>query len=196
MLAKIRHYFSVLSFSDFARKVFFFLVQRRNSNLARKVKAWYFFKSNSLVLGKGVRIHGLPVQVSIGQQAQFYDHCVFEFGSDSSLQVGANVVLSYGVLVSCRKQIVIGKDVQIGEYSSLRDSTHAYEGKEQSMKYGQDIVDPIVIHDNVWIGRGCLIMPGTVIEEGVVVAANSVVKGHLEKDSIYGGCPARFIKKR
>lgn len=64
------------------------------------------------------------------------------------------------------------------------------------MKYSADALRPIVIGDNVWIGRGCLVLPGCVIEEGVVVAANSVVRGRLEKDGIYGGRPAKFIKSR
>ena len=64
------------------------------------------------------------------------------------------------------------------------------------MKYATDQSEPVVIGNDVWIGRGCLIMPGSVIEEGVVVAAHSVVKGRLLKDGIYGGKSATFIKSR
>jgi acetyltransferase-like isoleucine patch superfamily enzyme len=39
-------------------------------------------------------------------------------------------------------------------------------------------------------------MPGTIIEDGVVVGANSIVKGYLVKDSIYAGLPLKLIKKR
>jgi acetyltransferase-like isoleucine patch superfamily enzyme len=59
-----------------------------------------------------------------------------------------------------------------------------------------DISSPIVIGNNVWIGRNCLIMPGTVIEDGVVIGANSLVKGTLKKDTIYAGNPVQEIRQR
>ncbi len=84
----------------------------------------------------------------------------------------------------------------IGEYSSIRDTTHQHNIMDIPMMFAEDISTPVNIGNNVWIGRGCLILPGTVIEEGVVIAANSVVKGTLSSNSIYGGNPAKFIKKR
>ena len=59
-----------------------------------------------------------------------------------------------------------------------------------------DISSPIIIGNNVWIGRGCIVLHGSVIEDDVIVAANSVVKGHLIKGYIYGGSPAKILKKR
>ena len=105
-------------------------------------------------------------------------------------------MFSYGVIFSCREKIIIGDDVQVGEYSSIRDSTHCYDKFDKPMKYSPDNTIPIIIGNNVWIGSRCLILPGCVIEEGVVVAANSVVKGKLERNGIYGGTPAKFIKSR
>lgn len=53
-----------------------------------------------------------------------------------------------------------------------------------------------VIADGVWIGLRALIMPGVKIGEGAVVAAGAVVCKDLEPYTIYGGNPAREIKKR
>ena len=83
----------------------------------------------------------------------------------------------------------------MGEFSSIRDTTHTYDVNGIMMK-ASDRSEGIFIGNNVWIGRNCLISEGSVIEDGVVVAAHSVVKGRLEKDGIYGGTPARFIKSR
>jgi acetyltransferase-like isoleucine patch superfamily enzyme len=105
-------------------------------------------------------------------------------------------VFSYGTLICCAGRIEIGDDVQIGEYCSIRDSTHSYEISGKPMKYNPDIILSVTIGNDVWIGRGCMIMPGSVIEDGVVVGANSVVRGVLKRDSIYAGSPARFIKSR
>lgn len=50
-------------------------------------------------------------------------------------------------------------------------------------------------HD-VWIGRGCTIMSGTTIGNGAVIAANSLVSKDIGDYEIWGGNPARLIKRR
>ena len=55
---------------------------------------------------------------------------------------------------------------------------------------------PTAIHDGVWIGLRALIMPGVTIGEGAVVAAGAVVTKNLEPYTIYGGNPAKEIRKR
>lgn len=41
-----------------------------------------------------------------------------------------------------------------------------------------------------------LIMPGVKVGDGAIIAANSVVVKDIEPYTIYGGNPAKFIKKR
>ena len=185
-----------LSFSDFVRKSFFVFARLLSFKILRKIKALYYFKSSSLVLGKGIRVSGLSHDIAIGDQTIFYDNCIFEFREGSRLSIGTNVLFSYGVLLSCSERITIGNDVQVGEYTSIRDATHQYSDLSYPMKYQKDICKEVYIGNDVWIGRGCLISPGTVISDGVVVAANSVVKGYLEKNGIYGGTPVKLIKYR
>ena len=49
-----------------------------------------------------------------------------------------------------------------------------------------DIINKITIGDNVYLGFGCLILPGVVIENNVVVGANSVITKDL--DEYYLSC--------
>ena len=53
--------------------------------------------------------------------------------------------------------------------------------------------DFIVIHENVWLAAKCTILRGSEIESGVVVGANSVVKGKLEANTVYAGIPSQKI---
>ncbi|MCB8816124.1 Vat family streptogramin A O-acetyltransferase [Desulfosporosinus shakirovi] len=53
-----------------------------------------------------------------------------------------------------------------------------------------------VIGNDVWIGQNVTIMPGVKIGDGAIIAANSTVVKNIEPYTIYGGNPARFIKKR
>ncbi len=58
------------------------------------------------------------------------------------------------------------------------------------------ITKPINIGDNVWITTGCYILPGISIGNFSVVATNSVVVTNINDNSVVGGNPAKFIKKR
>ena len=88
--------------------------------------------------------------------------------------------------------------IQVGNHVSITSSkfvTHdggLWVFREESPEI--DIISPIKIGSNVFIGMDCIIMPGTVIEDNVVVGAGSIVKGHIEKDSVYAGVPAKRIK--
>lgn len=54
----------------------------------------------------------------------------------------------------------------------------------------------IVIGNDVWIGRESVIMPGIKIGDGAIIAAYSVVAKNVPAYTVYGGNPAKFIKKR
>lgn len=50
-----------------------------------------------------------------------------------------------------------------------------------------------VIGNNVFLGWGCTVLAGTVIEDNVIIGAGAVVSGKVEKNSIYAGNPAKKI---
>jgi len=53
-----------------------------------------------------------------------------------------------------------------------------------------------VIGNDVWIGYGAVIMPGVTIGDGAIIAAQSVVTTDVPPYCVYGGNPARLIRKR
>ena len=89
--------------------------------------------------------------------------------------------------------INIGDDILIGEYTSIRDQDYNFKkGKlirEQELKTA-----PIVIENNVWIGKGCTILKGVTIKTGSVIGANSLVNMDIPEYSIAVGTPAKIIK--
>lgn len=54
----------------------------------------------------------------------------------------------------------------------------------------------IVIGNDVWFGRNCVVMPGVQIGDGAIIAAQCVVTRDVEPYSIVGGNPTRFLRKR
>jgi acetyltransferase-like isoleucine patch superfamily enzyme len=196
MLNKIKNFIFTMSLLDVLRKFFFVLSRTSIFSFLKKVKGIYYFKSKSIKLGERISVSGQAFNIRIGNNVTLYPDTKFEFSNKSVFEVGDNCVFSYGVLIACSDKIIIGKDVQIGEYTSIRDSTHDYVDTGKPMKINKDISESIVIGNNVWIGRNCLISPGSVIEDGVVIGANSLVKGTLKSNLIYAGNPIRVIKPR
>ncbi len=54
---------------------------------------------------------------------------------------------------------------------------------------------PVYIGERVWIGENVTILPGACIGNGVVIGANSVVRGEIPNNVIIAGVPAKIVKK-
>jgi acetyltransferase-like isoleucine patch superfamily enzyme len=197
MISKITAYFQAYSLFDFVRKFTYktiLLTRILNLKLFKKI---YYFKSTNFVLGNNVITDGFSTNVSIGKDTNIYDRCVFVLSNhQAALKIGERCILSYGVLVACNQHISIGNHVMIGEYTSVRDTTHNYDNTNLPMILSGDHSSPVTIGSDVWIGRGCIILPGTTIENGTVIGANCVVRGHLEGNAVYAGNPIKKIKNR
>jgi len=55
---------------------------------------------------------------------------------------------------------------------------------------------PIIIENDVWIGRQAIIVQGSTISNGCIIGAFSVVRGYIPPYSVVIGNPAQIIKKR
>lgn len=160
-------------------------------------------------VGSGTRIEnacsfspGAPLH--IGQQVYIGRHSTFSISElsptgDNCVLIGDCTWLSDGFMLVSTCGIHIGSDVLIGEYVSVRDATHAYARPDVPIRRQGDIYGTVIIEDDVWIGRGCLVQgrpEGVVIGRGAVIAANSVVTRSVPPLEVWGGAPARFLKVR
>ncbi len=59
-----------------------------------------------------------------------------------------------------------------------------------------EVVRPITVGNNVFIGLRAIILPGTVIGNNVVIGAGAVVRGIIPDDCVAAGVPARRICTR
>ena len=57
-------------------------------------------------------------------------------------------------------------------------------------------VEAIDIGQDVWIAAGVKVLKGSVIRDGAILGAQSLVKGSISENSIAVGIPAKEIKKR
>ncbi|MFH1855689.1 MAG: acyltransferase [Candidatus Omnitrophota bacterium] len=138
--------------------------------------------------------------------------------SIAKIKKGSNVQIMDGFICSSPEKIEIENDVYIGPaakfwaeggiriYSgaiigpecTIYTSNHNYDSLDlQALPYdGRTIMKQVKIFDNVWIGGNVIIVGGTEIGEGAVVAAGSIVSKNVPPFAVVGGNPVNIIKYR
>jgi acetyltransferase-like isoleucine patch superfamily enzyme len=152
-------------------------------------------------IGRATSFHGhvrLPLpfrNVYIGDDCMIGDSAFFHTGRLSHITIGNNCSINSGCHLVASQSIVIGNNVAIAEYVSIRDQEHMF-CVETGVRGQGFYVSPITIGDNVWIGRGVYIGPGVTIAPGSIIGANSVVRpGIYPAGVLIAGAPA-MVKKR
>ena len=64
------------------------------------------------------------------------------------------------------------------------------------IEQGSSETYPVIIGNDVWIGRRAIIMPGVTIGDGVIIGAGAVVTKNVEPYVVVAGVPAKVVKKR
>lgn len=168
----------------------------------QKMKREYrkaLFKKMTGNVGKGLKIHGkvfvMNRHVKIGSNVSLYPGVQF-FG-DGPIEIGDNVSIGNNTLIYAAKDagIKIGNNVMIGALSYMIDTDHGIE-KEQLMRKQACVSDKIVIEDDVWIAANSVVLRGSIIHEGAVIGAKSLVRGEIDPYGIAVGVPAKIKKYR
>lgn len=97
---------------------------------------------------------------------------------------------------SAKGRIEIGDNVIFGPRTTIWTYNHNYNDSNSIPYGGDDILKPVIIKDNVWVGMNSIIMPGVTIGEGAIIAAGSVVTKNVKNYDIVGGNPAQKISSR
>lgn len=151
--------------------------------------------------GSGLRIEG-PVHVryplpdiELGSNVFLGPRITFDVPPGGLLRIGNRVNLTQDIVLSAQSSLTIGDDVLIGEFVSIRDSTHE-RAAGAPINRQKSTAAPIAIGCDVWIGRGVVVMPGVTIGDGAVIGANSVVTHDVDAATIVAGAPARMLSRR
>lgn len=112
-----------------------------------------------------------------------------------NLEVGNKVDISKDVIIITKGGVKIGNRVLIGYRTQIHSGNHFIPKKPEKIFESGEVLKPVVIEDDVWIGGNCMILPGVTIGRGTVIAGGSVVTKDVPAYCIYGGNPARLIKQ-
>jgi len=170
-------------------------------NLWATLLQWAFYRWGNLRAGLlGVQV-GARARVS--PRAQL--HGVFSVGEasiGSDVHMGEGSYVGSGFVMSARigRWCSIGYEVVIGptEHDPDAPTTSPVLARVRGLP-GSDAeraTPPPVIDDEVWIGAKVVVLRGVHIGHGAVVAAGAVVVSDIPPMEIWGGVPARLIRRR
>ncbi len=162
--------------------------------------AWQAFRSRRqlkacTVVGQGVVVEGnLHVQnlgrISLGRgvlvrSTPAMSHLVT--GPIGNLTIGEGVFIGHGAAIASHETIVIGDGATLGPFVMLMDTDFHEAGKHDSA----GSTGAIHIGRKARLGARVVVLRGSTIGEGAVVAPGSVVKGDVPAGARYAGNPAR-----
>lgn len=120
--------------------------------------------------------------IDFGKSLRTRGGCVFNAQGSGQLTFGNGVFLNRGCQINCRCQISIGDGCEFGPNVLVFDHDHSYRGGV--LKDGGFQLGSVEIGKNCWIGAGTIILRGTTVGDGSVIAAGSVLKGTFPPGSL------------
>lgn len=155
------------------------LPSARVTSVFSKIRVWYFqnvFKimakgGNPSMIGRKIYIANAQ-RVSFGTGCRLNENVYIE-----AAQVGNDVLIAPNVSILSREH----------EHQSL-DIPISMQGYKEER--------PVIIGNDVWIGRNAILLAGVKIGNGAIVGAGAVVTKDVPDFAVVGGVPAQIIKSR
>lgn len=131
------------------------------------------------------KITGRPIDDSFALFPPFYTDC------GKNLKIGKKVFFNAGVKIQDQGGVTIEDGALIGHNVVIATLDHNLDPNRR----GNMIPAPIHIGKNVWIGANATICKGVTIGDGAVIAAGAVVVTNVPPNTVFGGVPAKELKK-
>lgn len=116
----------------------------------------------------------------------------------AKLYLGKNSGMT-NTIIQCHNGITIGDNVNIGAGCMIMDTYFHSTNWEVRLDRRKDILEaktaPVKIGNVCFIGTRSIICKGVTIGDHSIIAAGSVVVKDIPANEIWGGNPAKFIKK-
>ena len=162
------------------------------------------FQSRLEECGRGLTLpNGIPwvegqLKICVGYNVML-DRTVITSGSTHErpiLTIGDRTEVGYHTQINVGERVQIGNDCLISAECFITDNDgHPLDPQRRLRKEPvlAEEIKPVIIEDNVWIGRGAAVLKGVTIGTGSIVSANSVVTRSLPPYSVAMGVPAKVV---
>jgi GT2 family glycosyltransferase/acetyltransferase-like isoleucine patch superfamily enzyme len=194
--------------------------RRRRARLLRQLR-WAAWRARTTLhadisrgadIGRGIVVElrpGRTVQLRVAQGASLRDGVVLRLGG--ILDIGAGCDVRWGAVLNVKgtlrlaPRVALGRGTSVhadgeqvwgfasvaGEYTTVLDTTHGFDGTNVAIMDQPVTLKPVSIGAGSFLGAGACVMPGVAIGRRVRVGAGSVVTRDLPDGCIAFGSPAK-----
>ena len=160
----------------------------------RGFAAKYKFKScgSLLRIEKGVRIWKNNGEISVGNKVLLHRYCKL---SAYGVNEKARIVIGNNTYIGDRTEIHAGKLVEIGNGCDISWDCNILDRDYHKLCSEEEVLKPVKICDNVWIGCGATVLKGVTVGKGSVIAAGAVVTKDVPPGCLVAGNPAKVVRE-
>lgn len=144
-------------------------------------KKFSFHWSDRVSPSLKIRING-EGRICFGRNVILKENVIFNVSAGGEIILSDNVFINDFSCINSREYIYIGNNTIIGQGVKIYDHNHDYQGLNKISEYKSGRV---IICDNVWIGSDVVILNKSLIENGCVIGAMSLVNSLVESGNLY-----------
>jgi maltose O-acetyltransferase len=111
----------------------------------------------------------------------------------SNIYLDENFYANHHCVMLDAAEIRIGARVRLAPNVQLYTTTHPLDAVERAS--GMELIAPIIIGDDCWLGGNVIVMPGVTIGASSVIGAGSVVTHSIPAGVVALGAPCRVIRE-
>ena len=121
--------------------------------------------------------------IKLGRIVHIKRNTEINVSKNALIEIGNNTCINSNCYIASMSKVSIGNRCELGPGVIIVDHDHNFRDKN-GISSGSYKTSTIEIGNDVWIGGNSVILMGTTIGSGSVVAAGSVVKGSFPENSI------------
>lgn len=145
----------------------------------------------NIIFGNNVSINSHRIADPIGGDCK----TMFVTTGLGKMKIGNNVGISNASFYASNS-IIVEDGVCVGAGCKIYDTNfHSIYPDERLSGNINVLTAPVTIKKKAFLGGHCIVLKGVTIGEGAVIAAGSVVSRSIPDYEVWGGNPARFLKK-
>lgn len=149
------------------------------------------FGKRPVILGKArFRFHGTVRIGDMFMAEGMMAGVTITVARDAVLSIGNSCYMNIGSSIEVHHEVRIGDHALLAPFASIVDDDRHEAEPGSSRPKG-----PVIVGNNVWLGRNAVVLPGVTIGDGSVIGANSVVSRDIPPNCFAAGAPARVIRK-
>lgn len=134
--------------------------------------------------------------LEIGDNSFIHAYCYFLLTKPNpSIRIGRGVYLGRHTIIASKSSITIGDHSIFAPYCYIIDHAHGFMKNELIINQ-RSVLGAVHIGEDCYFGTRSVILPDVRVGNGAIIGANSVVTTNIPSYEVWGGNPAKFIKKR